>query len=310
MLSCIFRLYQTAFSVCKLILSLDPLRDPMGVLLSLDFFCLATNSVTNAKWLFDLVESGLIRIHYRDSNGDSASSELMCLPNWSFSYALAKFRLHQDDKTDESKREADTLLQDAIRRFPTIIASLLQANSVDTAGRSFRRDWATVLDFDRARANQLVQQWSEMTDAATIQALKLISQIFVQQHSQLWSSDDVLDFMYDNLLALQQSHNSSTTPHPPSAAMTRYIDCDPDDYQNKVPQLPQDANIVDPGLIARVLHVDLNQGRFLRRMRRDNANNWQDGNNMAAAFAQHGLFNQPMHEIDPDLPLLEVFLRR
>ncbi|GKY91353.1 transcription factor 25 [Mayamaea pseudoterrestris] len=303
-------LYQTAFAVSRFILSLDPLRDPMGVLLSLDSFCLATNAATDAKWLIDLVDSNSLHIYYKVTAEEVISCELQCLPNWAFSYALAKFRLYQDDdESEELKLEANAALQDAIKKFPTIVLRLLQANGVDAMGRSFRRDWKTVLDSHRNHANQVVKLWNDASDAANLQAFNLVCKIFIKQHSQLWSSDDVLDFMYNNLVAVMEADPSSSMPLSPNAALRRYAAADPANYDNSFPQLPQEANIVDPGLIAHAMNVDPNRGRFLRRGRRDNANHEDELDMFAAGMAQRGMLGQFMQEIDPDFPLLEVFLR-
>ena len=54
-ISCMVGCLETALSVSIFLFSLDPLRDPMGVLLTLDYFALATVNSSNTQYLVDLV---------------------------------------------------------------------------------------------------------------------------------------------------------------------------------------------------------------------------------------------------------------
>ena len=290
----------------------------MGVLLCLDHFCLATRSVAHAKWLVDLVDANIVRVHYRNVSGSESSCGLLSLPNWSFSYALAKFRLYVEDESssllsDEVKAEADSALQNAFWQFSSVLPGLLAANEVDMSGRSFRRDWATTLAATSDKTNGRLVQWSERADGidkdeltASFRAMEFVSRLFVKQNARLWSGDDVLDFLYTNLCALQQDNKFDDCPPPPSPALLRYADIDPSQYDNRIQQLPHEAaNILDPNLLAHAMNVDTTRGRLRQH------EGWQqqlDDDDMDMMH-QLGLM-QGMHEIDPDSPLLEVFLRR
>jgi hypothetical protein len=300
-------------------LSLDPLRDPMHMLLYLDYFGLATHSTINDRWIIELVESDLIHIWHRNQQV-TASCPLLDMPNWAFSYALALLRLHEDEGSEDSKIKADKAMQDAIHSFPLVVSMLLQANNVDVTGRSFRRDWPDMLGFDATRALQLQKHWYELETMDTVsllnanQAVDLITNVFVKENAPLWGSDLVLDFMHDNLLAVKDCQDASSLPNPPSFALARYLTVDTSEYDRRIPQLPPEAVIVDPNLIEHALNVDTNRGRFLRRMNRQNANDFglEQGaqENAWLMQQQQQIFGPPANEIDPDWPLLEVFWRR
>jgi Transcriptional repressor TCF25 len=54
-------LSRASIAIGRYLLSLDPLRDPAGVLLALDCYALATNSDLNYQWIVDMVESQEVR---------------------------------------------------------------------------------------------------------------------------------------------------------------------------------------------------------------------------------------------------------
>ena len=236
-------LSRTSLATARLLLSLDPLRDPTNMLLILDKHALTVSrgssksvaeEVKLLQWLVDLVDgsegvaaaSSALAICYRDeSSGQTYRCSLRELPNWSYSYALALFWLHQhlqqqeEESTDGSngtgaddiKGKADAAIQAAMSRYPLVVDLLLQHLEADTTGRSFRRDWVSVLDFARDRGRLLAREWHSQKKndtvvlSATMQACDLVIQIFVQQNSSLWGQDDVQQWMYDNLKDLSQS---------------------------------------------------------------------------------------------------------
>jgi hypothetical protein len=287
----------------------------MGVLLALDHYALAANAVQMDQWLVNLVESETIRVRYRDMRSSKTyRCTLLQLPNWAFSYALALFRLHSENPSENSKSRADMALQAALGMFPHVVGLLLQDNEVDTTGRSFRRDWLSVLDFATDRSKQLRNEWWSSTTVntiiltATLQACDLIVKIFVLQNAKLYSDDDVLQWLFDNLEKIKST--STKLPESPSPAMLRYASSDPSDYENKIQMLPPDVNIVDPNLIAHAMEVNTNRPRFIRRMPRGGGG--EMGEHEAGAFAANRpprLLGPPTNVIDPDWPMAEVFWR-
>lgn len=56
------RLSRSSFAVGRYLLSMDPLRDPRGILLALDHYALDSNVDRNDQWLVDLVEQKTVRL--------------------------------------------------------------------------------------------------------------------------------------------------------------------------------------------------------------------------------------------------------
>ncbi len=349
-----FSLNRTALATCRLLLSFDPLRDPMNVLLALDYHTIMVgrsygyaNQINLLNWLIRLVDDGSIPIWYKDnkiaSSPKTYCGSLLDLPNWSYSYALALYELQralqcvEDDngshaaQADAIKIAADSAIQNAMRRYPSIILYLLNNLEIDTTGRSFQRDWMTVLDHVTSHARELIRQWySAVPDtiilSATIKACDLISKIFVEQNAKLYGDDDVLQWLYDNLAALKETNSTTTTTTDvpaPSPAILRYAHVDPSDYSTKVQTLPPDANIIDNGLLAHAMIVDPRRPRYLRGNQRrgdrgggnDDMENIQFdelGNPFLPRQQQQRAatyFGPPSEAIDPDWPMTEVFLR-
>jgi Transcriptional repressor TCF25 len=311
------RLTRSALALSRYILSLDPLRDPTGVLLALDHYALASDEVVYDQWLVELVESDSIQVWYRDEGtGLAYRCGLLELPNWAFSYALALFRNQYNAPSDVPRLKADEAIQKAMSRFPAVVGLLLQDNEVDTTGRSFRRDWSPVLDFAWDRSRHLRNAWLSASNSdtisvsATLQASELIVKIFVKLNARLWGRDEVLQWMYSNLKILQSTNPG--LPVQPDLALVRYIGCDPSDFDNIVHTLPPDVNIIDAGLIAHAMAMVPNRPRLLRRMQRGAGADVDEhviGGNDFRNTANPILGGPPTHVVDPDLPLAEVFWR-
>ncbi len=58
-------LTRTAFAVSQFLLSLDPLRDPMKILLGIDHFALMCNTESSNSWVVEIVESEKVRLESR-----------------------------------------------------------------------------------------------------------------------------------------------------------------------------------------------------------------------------------------------------
>jgi hypothetical protein len=229
---------------------------------------------------------------------------------------LALFRLYETNQSDDKlKKKADEAMQLSLRRFPTVIGQLLSQNEVDTTSRSTQIDWPSVLDF----VNDLVSQFhnSHSTNSSyapviyscTSRAYENIVKIFVQQNHKLFSAWAVLKWVYDNLATLKD-RNYQETPTPLSPAIMRYVRCHPTDFEDKFQTMPAEANPLDPSVVAHALHVDPNRPRFMQRMPRAGAfHGGVHEEDFAALAARGGFAGPPTQNIDPDLPLLEVFWR-
>lgn len=105
---------RTAFELSKLILSLNPDVDPLGMVLIIDYYALRSKQYA---WLVKFYEEW------------DAKRNLSQLPNMAYSYALALFYLLGDCE------KADKALQYALLMFPGVLRPLLDELSVQTDSR-------------------------------------------------------------------------------------------------------------------------------------------------------------------------------
>mmetsp|Transcript_15873 Transcript_15873/g.39843 ORF Transcript_15873/g.39843 Transcript_15873/m.39843 type:complete len:621 (-) Transcript_15873:251-2113(-) len=271
-------LTRNAFAVSQFLLSLDPLRDPINVLLSIDHCALMCNTETSNRWLVDFVESKKVHVAFRDGESqEEFQCQILDLPNWGFSYALALFNLDVATPSDDTKEQANSALQTAICQFPSIVGRLLSESEVDTSSRSIRTDWPTALkyldevDSDFQKRNYEAYTSDTVMRARISQAYDTIVRIFVQQNSKLWSSSNVLTWVYNNLMALREEAKGLDKVMPLSPAIIRYVDADPSNYEDKFQTMPADANPFDPNVIALALNVDPNRRRLVQRNQRQHA---------------------------------------
>ena len=317
-------LSRSSFAIGRYLLSMDPLRDPSGILLALDHYALDSNVVDrNDQWLVDFVESKNIGVYYRDNNEFNQSKpyfkcELLDLPNWAYSYALALFRLN-DSRPNEKCNYA---LKNAIRRFPGIVDLLLSENDIDITSRSCRLDWQAVMDYTGSRANAIhgcsgTNDMDPVVRMATDKAYDLISRVFTKLNHELWSSDGTMLWLHSSLQELKKADNiDANNVQALAPAMMRYSRIDPADYETKFQLLPAEANPLDPTLVHHALVIDPNRRRFLRNQRGGGgraAADWEDllqfGEGGGGNVVRGALFGPPRNNIDLDWPMLEIFWR-
>ena len=304
--------------------------DYHAILVSRD--CECKERIDLLQWLVELVEIDMIQIWHRDK-GDSTTAAYNCslldLPNWAYTYALALFDLHKAiehggteyycaDSVVSVKCKADTALQSAFCRFPAVLGSLIRNLNIDTSGRSFHRDWLPVFDKISIWERELLRQWhatstlGSLVLAATLQTSDLVAKIYLQQCVRLYAHDDVVQWMYDNLLDFV-AKEQCLFPGPPNPAIRRYALVDPTDFDAKIQMLPPDANVIDDGLLAHAMIINLNRRRFLQRPHRHdhrhNEADVQDGALERTRHTQTSFLGPPSELVDPDWPMLEVFWR-
>lgn len=293
---------------------MDPLRDPKGVLLSMDHFALSTMS--HDLFLVDLVERGDLKVAYRDSESREFECELMGMPNWAYSYALALYRLEQTGgKSDSTETETVTSMEalvSAVRKFPAVVEELLRKNDISMTGRSTRTDWPTVLEKLRQHALPPSKDpnYDPIVYHASKSAADVVVKIFVQRSFKLWSGSDVQKWLYDACIEATSDEDQSTVELP-SPALQRYAQIDPADFEDRFRLLPQEANPLDMGLLQYALNVDPNRRRLLRRGNRGAGEIDPLEALEQRARGQQGIVlgGPPTHTIDPDDPLVEVLWR-
>ncbi|XP_057655080.1 transcription factor 25 [Diorhabda carinulata] len=105
--------YRTSLEFCKLLLSLDPEGDPLAIILAIDFYAIRAREY---QWFIDFV-----------TELDN-SKNLLWLPNFAYSLAVAHFYLGDSAK-------ADLILQDAFLKFPGVLLPLVEKCSIQTDNR-------------------------------------------------------------------------------------------------------------------------------------------------------------------------------
>jgi Transcriptional repressor TCF25 len=247
--------------------------------------------------------------HRDESSREEYCGDLLELPNWAYSYALALYR-HSQSNEDGGTDKCDEVLRSAIRKFPAVVEQLLIKNEVDVSGRSMRSDWPTVLRDLRTYVNNPVESenYNPITQHAARQACNVVTKIFVQRSCALWNGDSILMWLYRNCTSLfSEGDVESLGRLPLSPSLIRYARCDPSDYEDRFQTLPMDANPLDPGLLAPALAVDPNRRRFLRRG--DMLARHQEDADIDIFPVRGVIGGPPTHVIDPDSPLMEVFWR-
>ncbi|CAF1213181.1 unnamed protein product [Adineta steineri] len=150
---------RTALEFCKVLLSLDPIDDPLAIVLLLDYYAIRSEEYNY-----------LIRF-YSEQN---QRLKLDGLPNFIYSLSLAYFRISSFDKANET-------LQNALIRFPSMLKYILDKLSI-------RPD----------RTVEKCRYFSDSERYET-EALKCIQQLYAVRMSNEWKEKDELDFLKDNV---------------------------------------------------------------------------------------------------------------
>jgi hypothetical protein len=227
--------YDNALATGRYLLSLDPQRDPMGVLLILDFYALAnrrrnrrrngrsTTAIATvevevgAAFIADLIESNMININHMDPlTGRHLRCRLKDMPNWAFSYALALYRLHEDGLSydeyplvveDEDPRRGraavdDALIQ-ALSRFPGVLPELLVAMNIvesNVPGQYSFRSGSSSMDWSTVLPffNGVTNNHYNSADDRIARASgEHLTSIFVKKCHNLWKDEGVLRWLYE-----------------------------------------------------------------------------------------------------------------
>lgn len=150
--------YRTALEFCKLILSLEPEKDPLAVVLILDFFALRCQEY---EWL--------IRI----SNEWECTRNLSQLPNFAYSLAMAQFQLGETEV-------AHALLQKALIKFPGVLLPLM-----DKCGAVVDSRVSSSAYFSNAQATQS-------------KSLTQLETMYVERCYHAWKEADLLPWLEMN----------------------------------------------------------------------------------------------------------------
>ncbi|EYB91502.1 hypothetical protein Y032_0205g1930 [Ancylostoma ceylanicum] len=225
MLNCVHkRCFETALNFAKLILTMDPQRDPLAVFLLIDTIAIKAKQY---KWLKNL---------YRCCK---EWKNLDMLPNFCYSMALAQFL---DSKTDEDFIVADEMLSHAICAFPGVVTFLLDKMQVepDAAVESHRHlgTFAANKETDGLKlvfkmyANEAVELWKAPEALSWLEAVtrECTESKECEIEMEKWKEKRQRVFVgvppnvrrLAVLLGLESSSSSVTNPVPPVNGRARY----------------------------------------------------------------------------------------
>ncbi|KAJ2079820.1 hypothetical protein H4R24_003520 [Coemansia sp. RSA 988] len=164
--------WRTALEVNKVLLGLDPVRDPYGVLLTLDFFALKSRQYE----------------YVRRFMADWSWSRVDLLPNWAYSQALAEFMLESGDGKKSKKSEGRAsmdLLVEAILVFPTVVPILWTKAGVDV---------------DPVVLTHPYFEDVQIPDESAMTYMQLMVQMFAERNSALYRTPEVGRWLQEGLL--------------------------------------------------------------------------------------------------------------
>lgn len=108
--------WKTAFEFNKLLFSLDPVTDPLGALLSLDYHALSSKD-------FEYVIK--MQTNWK-TDGALYPIDMSNMPNFAYSAAYAKFKMSEKSKNELDVEESNRLLKEAIKKYPLVYCRLLE----------------------------------------------------------------------------------------------------------------------------------------------------------------------------------------
>ncbi|KAL3998485.1 Transcriptional repressor TCF25 family protein [Acanthocheilonema viteae] len=146
--------FKTAFHVARLIYRLDPVADPLAIMLTIDMIALKAREYNYLIHLYDALKS---------------SKNLDRLPNFAYSVALAHFFLFCENGNAEQKEMADFMLGSAIRHFPTVLLKLLDAMNVQPDSTVENNKYMSALAYERES-----------------EGIKLLTSIYVKLAPSVW----------------------------------------------------------------------------------------------------------------------------
>jgi hypothetical protein len=281
----------------------------------MDFFALSTMDIEHDLFVVRLVEGDKIMLHYKDEDQNNFVCGLREMPNWAYSYALALYRVECSLKSEYKAKgsvSSSDALESAITRFPNVVEKILVQSEVDILGRTTRMDWPLVLKLIQQSTLPPSQspEYDPVLYHASRSVCDMISRIYVKRACELWKGDNTLLWLYR--VAEKVVTQSQTLLFYPSPALQIYNKTDPVDFDDRFRLLPPEANPLDPGMLALSLVIDPRRRRLFRRAGGREADRRLDPlQALGPRNAEHGLVigGPPTQTIDPDSPMLEVFLQ-
>ncbi|OZJ05674.1 hypothetical protein BZG36_01441 [Bifiguratus adelaidae] len=165
--------WRTAFEFNRMLLSVDPVNDPLGALLSIDFYAAKANQF---EYIIQL--GSLTKIKSED---EAAEPLLLSQPNFAYTVPYATFKTARGKTGIE---EASKLLQQSVSSFPVVAALLL-----DKCGESFPGTNHPIFVLARSDAKS---------------EAKALVELYAERSFALWKEPEVLEWLKENIQAVLQ----------------------------------------------------------------------------------------------------------
>ncbi|KAK9760014.1 hypothetical protein K7432_016391 [Basidiobolus ranarum] len=171
--------WRTAFEFDKLLLSLSPDDDPLGALLSLDFYALKSQEYEYLLQFYNEWDSDLSKY-----------------PSFLYSCAMAKYKL-ESKSNEKGHQESLALLSKAILRFPAALVILFEK-------------CGTHLDSEITN-NPFFREDCKFVSQSSGTPLKILIDLFAERNFSLWKEPEVITWVKEAIpLALSQSNSTSS----------------------------------------------------------------------------------------------------
>uniref|UniRef100_A0A915Q5I6 Transcription factor 25 n=1 Tax=Setaria digitata TaxID=48799 RepID=A0A915Q5I6_9BILA len=169
--------FKTALHVARLIYRLDPVSDPLAIMLTIDSVALKAREYNYLILLYNTLKD---------------SKNLDRLPNFAYSIALAYFFLFCENGRVEDKEIADLMIASAIRHFPTVLLKLLDAMNVQPDPAIENNQYMSIVAHERES-----------------EGIKLLTSIYLKLSSSIWLEDpSVLPWLEGITTATVSSFNN------------------------------------------------------------------------------------------------------
>jgi hypothetical protein len=278
--------FRTSMEVGRLLLSYDPLADPMGTLLYLDAFALRAGE---PGFVIDLVRSHLpIGPRHLPAPPGQPNVTIEDMPGPLFSFALALLCLGE-------RAEALDAMKFALLKFPLALEALLVKAGVDNPRQSTQpRNFSALLKHETFSKS-----------AAESPLLRHLIAGYVSRAQYLWAGDPALDLLFDGAaLAIHAQLDAAAErrlqeAYVSSSPLQKYLGIPMSDLEDSFPRLPVEG-LLDPRQRLRFAGVRPDDIAALRLRA-------VEDRRQAVIEAQ--AWESPQGNLDLHLPLAELFWR-
>lgn len=225
--------HRSALEICKLLLSLDS-DDPVGALFCVDYYSLRAEEYS---WL------------ERFSEEYKADNSLWLFPNFSYSLAICRFKLENQEKEDATKTESlkavsTDLMKQALMLHPTVLKKLVA--KVPLKDQAF---------------NRIIGHGLFASEKSGSLSLDHLVNIYVERNYLIWRLPDIQKFLKDSaLMVIEMLDRKETDARDWTCVRKEAFSSDKNEYSHllvsefsdSVPTLPPDNLqnfMVDPRLV-------------------------------------------------------------